>query len=206
MLSNHLILCCPLLLLPSMFFSIRVFFTDLALPMRRPKYLNFSISSSINVQGWFPLVQSLLLSKELWRLFSSTTIQKHQFISARFSLMVCLSYLYMTIGKITALAVWTFVDKVMSVIFNTLSRFVIASLPKGQYLLISWLRSPPTVMLEPKKENLSLLPLLPLLFAWSDGTRGHDLIHTHIPAQHSPGLWRDIFEVIYSWLNSNSVP
>ena len=118
MLSNHLILCCPLLLLPSMFFSIRVFFTDLALPMRRPKYLNFSISSSINVQGWFPLVQSLLLSKELWRLFSSTTIQKHQFISARFSLMVCLSYLYMTIGKITALAVWTFVDKVMSAILN----------------------------------------------------------------------------------------
>ena len=85
------------------------------------------------------------------------------------------SHLHMTTGKTMVLTIQTFVDKVMSLLFNTLSRFVIAILPGSQHLLISWLWSPSAVILESKKLNLSLLPLFPLLFAWSDGTRCHDL-------------------------------
>ena len=79
--------------------------------------------------------------------------------------MVQLSHPYMTTGKTIALTLWASVDKVMSVLFNTLSRFVIAFLPRSKYLLISWLKSPSVVILEPKKINLSLFPLFPHLSA-----------------------------------------
>ena len=72
---------------------------------------------------------------------------------------------YMTAGKMIALTIWIFVSKVMSLLFNTLSRFVITFLPRSKGLLISWVQSPSTVILEPKKINLSLFPLFTLLFA-----------------------------------------
>ena len=79
--------------------------------------------------------------------------------------MVQLSYLYMTTGKTVALTVRTFVDEMMSLLFNTLSRFVIGFLPRSKHLLISWLQSPPAVIFEPRKINLPLFPLFPHLFA-----------------------------------------
>ena len=102
----------------------------------------------MNIQGWFPLGLTGLISlqsKGLARAFPSTTVWKHQFFSSAF-FMVQLSHPYMTTGKTTA---FTFVSKVMSLLFNMLSRFVIAILPRSKHLLISWLQSP--CWLEPKK-------------------------------------------------------
>ena len=89
-----------------------------------------------------------LLSKGLSRIFSSTTVQKQQFFGA---LMVQLSHPYMSTGKILALTRWTFVGKVMSLLFNILAKFIIAFLPRSKSLLISWMQSLYTVILEPKK-------------------------------------------------------
>ena len=104
-----------------------------------------SASSSVlpmNIQGWFPLGLTgwvSLQSKGLLRVFSNTTVWKYQFFSSQPSLWSKLSHPYMTTGKTIALTIWTFVSKVMSLLFNTLSRFVIAFLPRRKYLLISWL-------------------------------------------------------------------
>ena len=143
--SNHLILYHPLLFLPSIFPSISAFSNESVIPIRWPKYWSFSISSSSENSGlisfridWFISLQS----KGLSRVFSSITVQKHQFFHAFF--MVQLSHSYMTTGKIIALSRQTFVGKVMSLHFNMLSRFITA------LLLISWLQSPSTVILEPK--------------------------------------------------------
>ena len=92
-----------------------------------------------------------LHSKGLSRVFSNTAVQKHQFFGTQPSLMVQLSYPYMTTGKSIVLARWTFVGKVVSLLFNMLSRLVIAFLPRSRRLLISWLQSPSAVILEPKK-------------------------------------------------------
>ena len=92
-----------------------------------------------------------LLSKGLSRVFSSTTIQKHRFFGAQPSIKVQLSHLYMTPGKTIALTRWTFVSKVTSLLFNMLSRFVIAFLPRSTCLLIQWLPSLSAITLEPKK-------------------------------------------------------
>ena len=89
--------------------------------------------------------------------------------------MIQLSHLYMTIGKPTALSICTFVSKLMSLLFNMLLRFVIAFLPRNKCLLVTWLQSPSTVIFEPKKRNLSLFQVFPLLLPWSGGTRCHDL-------------------------------
>jgi len=133
--SNHLILCHPLLLLPSIFPSIRVFSNELALRNRWPKYWSFSfnISPSNEHPGlisfrmdWLDLLQS----KGLSRVFSNTTVQKHQFFGAQLFFIVQLSHPYMTTGKTIALTKWTFVGKVMSLLFNMLSRLVITFLPK----------------------------------------------------------------------------
>ena len=94
--------------------------------------------------------------------------------------MVQLSHPYMTTGKTIALTIWTFVGKVFSLLFNVPSRFVIAFLPKSKCLLISWLQSLSRVILEPKKINLSLLPLFPHLLAYSDGTGCHDLSFSNV--------------------------
>ena len=108
---------------------------------------------SMNVQNWFPLGGTgwiSLQSEGLSRVFSNTTVQKHQFFSARF-FVVQLSHPYVTTGKTIALTRWTFVDKVMSLLFNMMSRLVITFFPRSKCLLISWLQSPSAVILESPK-------------------------------------------------------
>ena len=149
---NHFILCCPLLLLPPVFPSIRVFFSESALRIRWLK--SWSFSFSISPPNQYSGLISLgltgfisLQSKGLSRVFS-TTVQEHLF-SAFF--MVQLSHPYMTTRKTTALTRQTFFRKVMSSFFNMLSRLVLAFLPRSKCLLISWLQSPTAVILEPRK-------------------------------------------------------
>ena len=114
----------------------------------------------MNTQDWSPLgwaAKISLLSKELSRVFSNTTVQKHSLCALRSILwqsiffMVQLSHPYLTTRKIIALTIWNFVGKVMCLLFYMLSRFVIAFLPRSKRLLISWLPSPSAVILEPKK-------------------------------------------------------
>ena len=156
MLPNYLILCCPLLLLPSIFPSIRVISNELALHIMWPKdwSFSFSISPSREYSGfisfrinWFDLsvVQGTLKS-----LLQPPNLKASILWCSAF-FMVQLSHPYMTNGIITALIIWTFVGKVMSLPFNTLSRFVIAFLPRSKRLLTSWLQSPSALILEPKK-------------------------------------------------------
>ena len=149
--SNHLILCLLLLLLPSVYPSIRVFSNELALCIRWPQYWNFSSSEYSGLISfridWFDLLAFQGTLKSLLQHYSSkASILQH---TAFF--MVQLPHPYMTIGKTIALTIWTFVDKVMSLLFNMLSSFVIAFLPRSKCLLISWLQSLSTVILEPKK-------------------------------------------------------
>ena len=130
-------------------------FYESALRIRWPKYWSIALSSVLpkNIQGWFPLGLTCLiswLSKGLWRVFSNTTVGKHQFFGTQPVLWFS-SHLYMTTGKTIALTIWTFVSKVMSLLFNMLFRFVIAFLPRRKHLLIPWLQSLSTVILEPKK-------------------------------------------------------
>ena len=108
----------------------------------------------MNIQGWCPLGLTGLISlqsKGLSRVFSSTTIWKHQFFGVHSSLWSNSHIWYMKTGKTIALTRWTFVGKVMSLLFNMLSRFVIAFLPRSKCLLISWLQSSSAVILEPKE-------------------------------------------------------
>ena len=163
--SNHLILCHPLLLLPSIFTSIRVFSNESALCIRWPKYwsFSFSISPSSEYLGlmsfridWLDLLAVQGTLKSLQHHSSKTSILP---CSAFF--VVQLPHSYMTTGKTIALTKQTFVGKVMSLLFNMLSRLVITFLPKSKYLLISRLQSPSAVILEPP----SLFPLFPHLFA-----------------------------------------
>ena len=153
--SNYLILCRPLLLPPPIFPSIRVFSNESALHVRGPKYWSFSfnISPSNEHPGlicfrmdWLDLlaVQGTLKSL-LQHQTSKASIPWH---SAFF--IVQLSHPYMNTGKTIALTRWTFVGKVMSLFFNMLSKLVIIFLPRSKRLLISWLQSPSTVILEPK--------------------------------------------------------
>ena len=153
---NHLILYRHLLLLPSIFPSIRVFSNELALCIRWPNYLSFSFSNSPSKEysrlisfriDWFDLlvVQGTLKS----------LLQHH---SSKASILWCLAFFivqlshpYMTTGKTIALTRRTFVGKVMSLLFNVLSRLVITFLPRSKRLLISWLQSPSAVILEPQK-------------------------------------------------------
>ena len=108
----------------------------------------------MNIQDWFALGLTDLISlqsKGPSRVFSNTTAQKHWFFRHLAFFMVQISHPYMTIGNTIALTIWTFVTKVMSLLFNMLSRFVIAFLPKSKCLLVSWLQSPSALILEPKK-------------------------------------------------------
>ena len=154
--SNHLILCHPLLLLPSIFPSIRVFFNESALHIRWPKYWSFSfnISPSNEHSGLIPFridwldllaVQGTLKSL-LQHHSSKASILRH---SAFFT--VQRSHPHMTTGKTIALTRWTFVGKVMSLSFKMLSRLAVTSLPRSKHLLISWLQSTSAVILEPRK-------------------------------------------------------
>ena len=154
--SNHLILCRPFLLLPSIFPSIRVFSNESVLCIRWPKYWSFSlrISPSNEYSGLISFRIDLLdllavqgtLKSLLQHHNSKASILLH---SAFF--IVQLSHPYMTTGKTIALTRQTFVGKVMSLLLNMLSRFVITFLPRSKHLLISWQQSPSTVILEPPK-------------------------------------------------------
>ena len=143
---NHLILCHPFLLLPLIFTNSRVFSNESVLHIRCQSR-GVSASASVfqmNIQDCFPLGWIGLISlqsKGLSRVFSNTTVQKHQFFSAQ--LLYCPTVTsIMTTGKTIALTRQTFVGKVMSLLFNMLSRLVTAFLPRSKRLLISWLKSP----------------------------------------------------------------
>jgi len=154
--SNHLILCRPLFLLPSVFPNIRVFSNESALRIRRPKYWSFSfnISPSNEHPGlisfrmdWLDLLAVLGILKSLLQHHSS----KASILRRSAFFIVQLSHPYMTTGKTIALSRWTFVGKVMSLLFNMLCRLVITFLPRSKHLLISWLQLPSAVILEPRK-------------------------------------------------------
>ena len=153
---NHLILCCPLLLLPSLFPSIRVFSDESAVCIRWPKYWSFSFSiiPSKEIPGlisftmdWLDLLAVQGTLKSLFQHHSSkASIPQH---SAFF--IVQISHPYMATGKTIALTRWTFVSEVMSLLFNMLCRLVKTVLPRSKCLLIVWLQSPSAVILEPPK-------------------------------------------------------
>ena len=154
--SNHLILCCPLLLLPSIFPSIRVFSNESVLHIRWPKYwsFSFSISPSNEYSGLISFRMDwldLFVVQESLKSHLQHHISKASVLLCSVFFIVQLSHPYMITGKIIALTRWTFVDKVMSLLLNTLPRPVIAFLPKSQSLLISWLQSPSAVIWEPRK-------------------------------------------------------
>ena len=159
--SNHLILCCSLLLLPSIFPSIRVFSNESALHIRWPKYWSFSFNiSPMNNPGlisfrmdWLdlPAVQGTL--KSLLQYHSS----KASILWCSVFFIVLLSHPYLTTGKTIALPRWTFVGKVISLLFKMLSRLVITFLSRSKCLLISWLWSPSAVILEPPQNKVSNL-------------------------------------------------
>ena len=163
--SNHLILCCPLLLPPSIFPSIRVFSNESVLHIRWPKYwsFSFSINPSNEYSGlisfrmdWLDLLSVQGTLQSLLQHHSS----KASILRCSAFFIVQLSHPYMTTGKTIALTRWTFVGKVMYLLFNILSGLVITFLPRSKRLLISWLQSPSAVILELKKKNLSLFPHL----------------------------------------------
>ena len=135
------------------------------------KYWYFSISPSSDYSG---LISTLF--KGLSRVFSNTTVQKHQFFGAHLSLWPN-SHIHTGLQeKNIDLTKWTFVGKVMSLLFNMLSRLVIAFLPRSKHLLISWLQSPSAVILEPPQNKVwHCFHCFPIYLPWSDGTGWHDL-------------------------------
>ena len=154
--SNHLILCHLLLLPPSIFPSIRVFSNESVLRIKWPKYWSFSfnISPSNEYSGlisfrmdWLDLLAVQGTLKSLLQHHSP----KASILRCSAFFIVQLSHPYMITGKAIALTRWTFVGKVMSLLFNMLSRLVITFLPRSKHLLISWLKSPSAVILEPRK-------------------------------------------------------
>src|SRR5574339_358049 len=154
--SSHLILCGPLLLLPPIPPSIRVFSNESTLRMRWPKYWSFSFSiiPSKEIPGlisftmdWLDLLAVQGTRKSLLQHHSSkaSILRRSAFFTVQ------LSHPYMTTGKIIASTRWTLVGKAMSLLFNMLSRLIITFLPRSKRLLISWLQSPTAVILEPRK-------------------------------------------------------
>ena len=154
--SNHLILCHPLLLLPSIFHSIRIFSNESAFRMKWPKYWSFSFSNSPSNEhsglicfrmDWLDLLAAQGTLKSLLQHHSS----KISILRLSVFFIVQLSHPYMTTGKTIASTRWTFVGKVMSLLFNMLSRLVITFLPRSKCPLISWLQSSSARILEPPK-------------------------------------------------------
>ena len=179
--SSHLILCRPLLLLPSIFPSINIFSSESVLHIRWLKYWSFSFSISPSSEhpglvsfrmDWLDLLAVQGTLKSLLQHHSSKAfILRHL---AFFT--VQLSHRYMTTGKTIALTRWIFVGKLMSLLLNMLSRLVITFLPRSKRLLISWLQSPSAMILEPPKNKFwHCFHCFPIYFPWSDGTRCHDL-------------------------------
>ena len=162
--SNHLILCHPLLLLPSIFPNIRVFSNKSVLRIRWPKFWSFSfnISPSLEYSGlisfrmdWLDLLAAQGTLKSLLQHHSS----KVSILWYSPLFIVQLSHPYMTTGKTTALTRRTTVDKVMSLLFNMLSGLVITFLPRSKYIFISWLQSPSAVILEAQKIVCHCFPI-----------------------------------------------
>ena len=178
--SSHLIFCCPLLLLPPIPPSIRVFSSESTLHVRWPKYWSFSFSISLSNEhpglssfrmDWLDL---LAVQGTLKSLFQHHSSKASSFQGSVF-FTVQLSHPYMTTGKTIALTTWTFVDKVMSLLFNMLSRLVITFHPRSKCLLISWLQSHLQWFWSPKNEVWHYFHCFPIYLPWSDGTRCHDL-------------------------------
>ena len=179
MLSNDLILCRSLLF-HSVFPSIRVFSKDLTLRIRWPKYQSFSFSiySSNQYSGlisfnidWF----GLLAVQGALKRFLQHHSPKASILLYTVFFTVQLSHPYVTTGQTIALTIWTFDGKVMSLLFNTLSRFLIASLPRNKCLLILWLQSPSVLILETKKMKYDTFSTFSPFLPWSDRTGCHDL-------------------------------
>ena len=211
--SNHLILCHPLLLPPSIFPSIRDFSNESALHIRWPKYWGFSfnISPSNEYSGpisfrmdWLDLLEVQGTLKSL--------LQHH---SSKASILPCsaffifqLSHPYMTTGKTIALTRQNFVDKVISLLFNMLSRLAITFFARSKRLLILWLQTPCATMLEPKKNKVShCFHYFPIYLPWSDGTRCHGLRLLNVEFQASfitlHKWYHTVF--IFVWLISLSI-
>ena len=172
--SNHLILCHPLFLPPSIFPSIRVFSNESVLRIRWPKYWSFSfnLSPSSEYSGLIPFrmdwldllaVQGALLQYQV--LEAGILLQCHSskalILQCSAFFIVPLSHPYMTTGKTIALTRWIFVGQVMSLLFNMLSRLVVTFLPRSERLLISWLQSPSAVILEPQKKSVTVSTVSP---------------------------------------------
>ena len=155
--STRLIFCFPLILLPSIFLSIRVFSNGSALCIRRPKYWSFSFSFSINPSNEYSVLNSFRIDCFDLPAVQGTlkSLLQHHYLKASvlwcLVFMVQLSHPYMTAGKTIALTTWTFVSEVMALFFNMLFRFVITFPPKSKCLLISWLHSLSVVILELEK-------------------------------------------------------
>ena len=173
--SNHLILCHPLCILPSIFLNIRVLSKESVLRIRWPKYWSFSftISPSNEYSGltsfridWMDLLAVQGTLKSLLQHHNS----KAPILQCSAFFMAQLSHPYMTTGKSTALTRRTFVGKIMSLLFKMLPRLVIAFLPRSKCLLISWLQSPSAVILEPRKIKSVTVSTVSPLFAmkWWD--------------------------------------
>ena len=166
---NHLILCSPLHLLPSIFPSIRVFSNESTLHIKRSRYwsFSFSISPSNEYSGLISFridcLNLLAVQDSLKSLLQHHSSEASIFYHSAF-FMVQLSHPYMTTGKTIALTIWTFVSKVMSLLFNTLSRFITAFLPRSKHLLISWLQSPSAVIWKPQKIKSDTVSAVPHLF------------------------------------------
>ena len=167
--SNHLILCRPLLLQPSILPSIRVFSNESILHIRWPKYWSFSFSINPSKEhsglisfriDWLDLLAVQGTLKSLLQLHNSkaSILQRSAFF------VVQLSHPYMTTGKTIALTRWTFVGKVIPLLFNMLSRLVSTFLPRSKCLFMSWLQSPSAVILEPKKIKSVTVSIFPHLF------------------------------------------
>ena len=179
MLSNHLILCRPLLLLPSIFPSIRVFSNESALRSRWPKYWRFSFSISPSNDysrlisfrmDWLdlPTVQGTLKSLPQHHSPKASMLQHSAFF------IVQLSHPYMTTGKTIFLTRWTFVGKVMSLLLNILSRLVITFLPRSKLNFMAAI----TICSDfgaPQNKVFHCFHCFPIYLPWSDGTRCHDL-------------------------------
>ena len=184
--SDHLILCCPFSSHLQSFpasgsFPLSQFFAS------GGQSIGTSASASVlpmNIQDWFPLGLTGLISLQTKGTLKS--LLQHQnskasVLQCSAFLMVQLSHLDMATGKTIALTIWTFVGKVTSLLFNLLSRFVIAFVPRSTRLLISWLQSPSAVILEPKKiKSVTVSAFSPSVLLWSDGTRCHDLSYLKV--------------------------
>ena len=193
MLSNHLILCCPILLLPSVFLRFRIFSNKSVLCIRWPNW-NFSISPSNEYSGlisfrmdWFDL---LAIQEALKSLLKHHNLKAS--ILQRLAFMVQLSHPHMTTGKTIALTIQIFVGKVVSLLLSALSRFFIACLSRSKHLLISWLQSLSTVILEPKNiKPVSASTFSPSINIWHelmglDAMISGFLMLNFKPAFHSP--------------------